>query len=127
MTMSLFTVPALANSGANGGWTEGEGYWTNTIDTKYGVFSKPSSHQGWKQKSGKKYRAVGTTHWKINVIIHGHKWFPVFLELYMLTVAEYGVRVLRKQGQVGLKTIQLALFMVLINVVSIEATTLFLW
>ncbi|HEX6593376.1 MAG TPA: hypothetical protein VF095_02185 [Bacillota bacterium] len=62
--MSLFTVPALANSGANGGWTEGEGYWTNTIDTKYGVFSKPSSHQGWKQKSGKKYRAVGTTHWK---------------------------------------------------------------
>lgn len=59
----LGAVPTMAfadtaETGATGGWAEGEGYFTNSLA------KATAKHKGWKEVKGKKYRAVGETDWK---------------------------------------------------------------
>lgn len=47
-----------ADTGATGGWIEGEGYFTNSL------VKATAKHKGWKESAGGGYRAVGETTWK---------------------------------------------------------------
>ncbi|MDR6226673.1 hypothetical protein [Desmospora profundinema] len=68
----LGVVPSMAfadeETGALGGWTEGEGYWTKsevTVNQIGTMSSKPDFHRGWKEGGRRGFwSAVGETGWK---------------------------------------------------------------